>query len=360
MSSTRRTGPAYRSVVDLGLRDVGLTNDPRRLAGSVGKAAAIGFALAFVSLVALCAFLAVTGVGAWVVIPLMLLLTVGLVALLLRAVKRSAPLVVKVRADGTNQATWLLIVPYLSLAACAAVLSDPRLIPVGVLVALVVVLAWRGRGRLPEALRELRALLAESEEVLGDGVGIERGARSRRDAVRLVVATDRRVVVTRSPRVDAPLVVVDVPYARVTGFGIEWSSWGRVGVLKLTVQGEDGEPHTHVVGSIAPLNLLSIALALDSRGVAADDPGAVADAECAWQDTRRGEALEPVMDRAAMTTGAFDRGLWLLVAVSVVLLHVVNLGLWVTVAVVGALCVLCGYWSGTRSALAPISSRSTC
>lgn len=97
MSSTRRTGPAYRSVVDLGLRDVGLTNDPRRLAGSVGKAAAIGFALAFVSLVALCAFLAVTGVGAWVVIPLMLLLTVGLVALLLRAVKRSAPLVVKVR-----------------------------------------------------------------------------------------------------------------------------------------------------------------------------------------------------------------------------------------------------------------------
>ncbi|HEX6653763.1 MAG TPA: hypothetical protein VF072_13540 [Thermoleophilaceae bacterium] len=74
MTSTRAHGPAYRSVVDLGLRDVGVGNDPRRVVRQVGKAALAGFALLFVFLIALCAFLAVTGVGGWVVFPLLLAL----------------------------------------------------------------------------------------------------------------------------------------------------------------------------------------------------------------------------------------------------------------------------------------------
>jgi hypothetical protein len=345
------TKPIYQSVVDLGLRDVGVRNDPRRLAGNVGKAALAGFALIFVSLVATCAFLAVSGVGAWIVLPLLLLLTAGTLALFVRATRRSAPVVVKVTADGTNQATWLLIVPYLSLAACAALLWDPRLIPAVVLAAIVIVIAWRARARLPEALRELRAVLGDGETVLGDGVGLVRGARNRRDAVRLVVATDRRVLITRSPRAGAPLVVADAPYGDVTRFGIEWRSWGRVGVLSLTVAGDGGEPATHVVSGVAPLNLLSIARALDDHGVAADDPEAVRQAELAWEEAQRGEAPKPILDRAAMTTGAFDRGLWLLVAAGVALFYFVDLGLWV-VPVAFVLCVVCGYASGTRSSLA--------
>jgi hypothetical protein len=347
------TKPIYQSVVDLGLRDVGLRNDPRRFFGQLGKATLAGFALLFVSLVALCAFLAVTGVGAWVVGPVLLLLVTAGVVLMLRAMKRTAPLVVKVRAEGTNQATWLLVIPQLlSLAACVVLLWDLRLIPVVALAGLVVVLAWRGRGRLPEALRELRVQLGENETVIGDGVGMARDARTRRDAARLVVATDRRVLVTRSPRADGPLVVLDAPYAEVTRFGIEWRLRGRVGVLELTAPGDDGQPHTHTVGSIAPLNLLSIARALASHGVATDDPDVLVEAERTWEETQRGEAVKPILDRAAMSTGAFDRGLWLLVAVSAVLFHVVTIGLWASVALVGAVCVLCGYWSGTRSALA--------
>jgi len=244
------------------------------------------------------------------------------------------------------------MVPHLTLLALVAVLWDVRLIPVVGLVALVTVLAWRSRGRLPEALRGLRELLGEGEEVLGDGVGTTRGALTRSDAVRLVVATDRRVLMTRVSRSGAPLVLVDAPYREVTRFGIEWRALGRVGELKLTVPDVDGRFETHVVGSIAPLNLLSIARTLDSNRVAAEDPDALAEAERAWEEAQRGEAVKPVLDRTAMATGAFDRGLWLLVGVSALLFHVVNLGFWVTVAVVGALCVLCGYWCGTRSALA--------
>jgi hypothetical protein len=348
----RTAKPIYQSVVDLGLRDVGVRNDARRLAGQMGKAALAAFALLFVSLVALCAFLAVTGAGAWVLLPMMLVLIVAAGGLMLRALKRSSPLVVKVTADGTNQATWLMVVPHLSLIALAALVWDPRFIPVVLLAGLVMALAVRGRTRLPEALRELRKLVGESETVLGDGVGVTRDKRNRRDLVRLVVVTDRRLLVTRSPRVDAPLVVVDEPYREVIGFGIEWKAMGRVGVLNLTVPGQDGQPRTHVISSITPLNLLSIARALHSHGVAVDDPEVLAEAERVWAETQRGVRDRPVLDRREMTTAAFDRGLWLLVVASAVLFHVVNLGWWVTVAVVGLLCVLCGYWSRTRSSLA--------
>src|SRR6185312_6144118 len=134
----------------------------------------------------------------------------------LDAARREGP------CEGTNQATWLLMVPHLTLLALVAVLWDVRLIPVVGLVALVTVLAWRSRGRLPEALRGLRELLGEGEEVLGDGVGTTRGALTRSDAVRLVVTTDRRVLVTRVSRSGAPLVLVDAPYREVIRFGIGW------------------------------------------------------------------------------------------------------------------------------------------
>ena len=96
--STRAAKPVFASVLDLGLRDVGMRNDPRGLARQIGKAALAGFVLRFVSLIALCAFLAVTGVGARVVLPLLVALTAVVVLMMIRAAKRSTPLVVKVRA----------------------------------------------------------------------------------------------------------------------------------------------------------------------------------------------------------------------------------------------------------------------
>jgi hypothetical protein len=85
--------------------------------------------------------------------------------------------------------------------------------------------------------------------------------RTAQAAFRLVVATDRRLLVTTSSRSATPFLLVRAPYRHVSRFGIEWKQWGRVGVLSRTVEGgRDGGPaETHEIGSIAPLNLLSIA-----------------------------------------------------------------------------------------------------
>jgi hypothetical protein len=63
-------------------------------------------------------------------------------------------------------------------------------------------------------LRELRSLIATDEAVLGDGIGLAQGARSARNALRLIVTTDRRVLVTASTRSTGRFVLVDVPYTR--------------------------------------------------------------------------------------------------------------------------------------------------
>jgi hypothetical protein len=201
--------------------------------------------------------------------------------------------------------------------------------------------------------------------VLGDGVGVmpgARGFRGRQDAWRLIVATDRRLLVTRSTRSPNPFVVVDAPYRDVSRFGIEWKRRGYVGVLSLTAPAADGtSPKTHVIGNITPANLLSIARALQAHGVGAGDPAAVEEAERGWEEARRAweESRRPgkqpggLLNRSAMSTPQFDRGLWLLLAASAVILYTSVFGEgFAALAVIGALCGLCGYLSGTRSSLA--------
>src|SRR4051794_33911719 len=110
----------------------------------------------------------------------------------------------------------------------------------------------------------------------------------------------------------------DAPYERVAGFGLEGKGQGRAGELSLVVAGADGAPsETHVVTSIAPLNLLSIARALVAHGVEPDDPAALAVAERAWEESRPPAAAPPPrLDRAGMGTREFDRGLWLLLGLT--------------------------------------------
>jgi hypothetical protein len=361
----RPSTPNFQSVVDLGLRDVGVKSEPRRLAAHFGKALVPLLILFVLSVGALCVIVRETAVGAWVAVPFVLGWAAVVAALAVRTAKRSPQVVVKVSAEGTNQSTWLLIVPFLLVALSALLQGDPLLIPVVVLMAIMVLLVWRARGRVPDVLRELRFLLAAHESVLGDGVGVVPGVQNGREALRLVVATDRRLLVTASTRSKGPFLLVDVPYRDVSRFGIEWKYWGRVGELSLTAPGADGAPsETHIISSIAPANLVSIAQALSSNGVPPDDPAAVSEAQAAWERAReearrRAESREPLLDREAMSTQDFDRGLWLLLALSVFVFWIDPLGLAELsdplvpgLAIAIALGVICGYVSGTRSSLA--------
>lgn len=355
------------SVVDLGLRDVGVKNEPRRLAAYLGKWLVPLFALVVLSVVALCAVVITTEVAAWTVAAVFVLVwTVGGFLLAVRISRRAPPLVVKITAEGANQATWLVIVPSLLLALPALLIGEALAIPLLALTVIVALLVWRGRGLVPEMLRRLRPLLATGETVLGDGIGVARGRRNRRDALRLVVATDRRLLVAGSSRSPERFLLVDVPYRLVSRFGIEWKRVVNTGALSLTVPGVEGaEAETHVIDSVAPGNLLSIARALESHGVETDDPAAVAEAVSAWEEgPSPREPRERLLDRGAMSTREFDRGLWLLLGLAAVTFYLNPFGvrLWgssaaevpLLVAVLG-LCAACGYVAGTRSSLAYIA-----
>jgi hypothetical protein len=62
-----RSKPAFHSVLDLGLRDVGMRNDPRRLAAHFGKRTPLFAALVIVCAVALCVGVRRLGADGWMV-----------------------------------------------------------------------------------------------------------------------------------------------------------------------------------------------------------------------------------------------------------------------------------------------------
>ncbi|HEX8742780.1 MAG TPA: hypothetical protein VF712_06585 [Thermoleophilaceae bacterium] len=392
---SRPTKPSFLAVVDLGLRDVGVEPDPRGQTAQLGKAGVQVVALMVASVFAMCIVTVLVGAGPWAVILLALMWPAVLIWLALRMAKRSPVRVVKVTAAGVSPLTWHLLAPLFLTAASIGLSGDPRLIAVGLLAAIPAALLWRASGYVPEVLRRFEPLLADGEAVVGDGVGRVGGAWSWREGFRLVVATDRRLIVAGSPHSAEPFLLVDAPYPLVTGFGVEWTQAGRAGILSLTVAGAGGEPpETYAIGSIAPANLVSIASALRSHGVPADDPAAVAEAERAWEQAReRGGApsdrprahgpaptaprttssaprisvpappapRQRLFDRAAMNTPAFDRGLWLLLAVAAVALYVNPFGVGLgtsrdatvpVLLVVPVVCGICGYVAGTRSSLA--------
>ena len=114
--------PIFVSVIDLGLRDVGVRNDWGRLAARFGGTSARVLAL-------------------------------GGILLALRIGRRAPLVVVKVTAEGGNKAAWLLIVPFLLLAVLALMAMELLLVPVAGLWVVMAVLVWRQRGRLISSLR---------------------------------------------------------------------------------------------------------------------------------------------------------------------------------------------------------------
>ena len=329
----RRNKPIFQTVVDLGLRDVGVSGEPRRFVAHMGKwTAAFAVVMFFVLLLA-CAYL--RGTALLVFGPAFL---IGTISFAWFVTMRSPRVVVKVQPGRTNQAAWFPIAFFVLSLPMAALAQDALSAVVVVATGVMALVVWRARHRVPALLEATRAGLAAGEVVLGDGTGIVN--TTSRDGFRLVVCTDRRVLVAS---LRAPLL--DLPYAEITGYGAEWKVGGRVGTLELHAGAE-----THVVAAINPLNLLSIMRALESHGVAPDDPTALPGAERAWQEAQR--PREPLLDRDALRTPAFSRGLWLLLGASLPLLYVVKGGSGpLMLGVFALVCVASGYVSGTRHSL---------
>ena len=361
---TRR---AIQSVVDLGLRDVGVRNEPRRFAVHFAKWFVPLAALVVLSVVALCAVVIKTDVGATsAAVAFMVTWTVGGFLLAVQMARRSPPMVIKIRADGSNQAAWVMIVPSVLLALAGVLLGHLLALPLLVLTVLMALLVWRARGRIPDMLRRLQPLLASGESVLGDGIGVVRDRSNRKEALRLVVATDRRLLVASSSRSPERFLVIDVPYRLVSRFGIEWRRFVQTGQLSVTAPRIDGGgDETHLITSIAPGNLLSIARALQAHDVPTDDAGTVAEMVQAWEEGQDATAPpERLFDRAEMTTPAFDRGLWLFLALCAFTFYLNPFGIGLGVSrgeplavLVGVLAasVIAGYLSGTRASLAYIA-----
>jgi hypothetical protein len=195
----------------------------------------------------------------------------------LRMLKRSPVLVMRITADGRNQATWLAFVPVPFVLAAALVRWSPLVIPIAAMAIVTAWLHWRARGRVPEVVRTLQSALAAGEPVLGDGIGQAPGTRPRGDALRALAATDRRMLVAGRTG-----MLLDVPHGYISRFGIEWKLHGRMGTLSLTT----GEV-TCTIAAITPANLLSIAQALRAHGVVADDPAVIDEAQRGWEEALR-------------------------------------------------------------------------
>ena len=358
----RTSKPNFQGVIDIGLRDVGVRNQPRKHVAQAGKAMMQGLGLIVLSGFVMCAVLAATGVGPWIVVPFALASTLGLLLVAVRSAKRSPTTVVKVTADGKNQATWILLAPFVLASVAAIAVQHPLVIPMIAVAAIGAVLLLRTRGYVPDALRELRALIAPGETVLGDAMGRVPKVRRWHDAFRLIVATDRRLLVTGSARSE-PFALIDVPYARVNRFGFEWKLMGRMGQLSLTVDGTE-----HVFTQVTPANLVSVAAALESHAVPTDDPPALAAAKQAWDETRREADSQqreraprrPLLERMEMATPQFDHGLWILLGLAALTLYLNPFGIGLGMSrdpnpamlVIPFAAGIAGYVSGTRSSLA--------
>lgn len=320
-------------MTDLGLRDVGVRNAPRRLAARAGMAAAAALGM----VIAVCALIALTHPGRALATVLAVGGVVSVLAAGLKLMARAGPVAVRVAPGGTSHLTWHFLASLAFSAASAVFVAGALALPIVALLGAVGVLAWRQRDVFPAALGRVRDGVA-GETVLGDGIGLAPGAR-RASALRIVVATDRRLLVADR---DGP--VLDVPYAGIERFGVAWRTAGLHGELSLTAKGE-----AHLVRTMVPANLVSIAQALVAHGVRADDPELVADAVRGWEAARR--APVPLRERPAARTPGFDRALWLLLAVTAAILYGTRLSLPAGAVAIGLACVVSGYLSGTRLAL---------
>lgn len=338
--------PVFFNVVDLGLRDVGVRNDGRRLAKLGVKALLLVTVLVVAAATVMCAVLVQAGADPAVASGFFVASVAGIVVLVLRMARDLPPAVATMDAEGRNRALPVIVGLMGLCGAGLVLLGGLSGVPIVVLSMLVAAVAWRQRSPVAAAVQQLRAALAPGERVLGDGVAVARGRRGP-EAFRVVAATDRRLLVTGGG------AVLDLPYAQVAGFGIAFKAGGLSGELSLTTG--DGPLE---LTAFAPANLVSIAQALRAQGVATEHDEAIDRAAQAWEQAmRRGSRPAPMPE--AMHTPQFDRGLWLLLALAAFVLYLnpFGVGLGVRRDVLPALPALliagavCGRLAGTRLAL---------
>jgi dolichol kinase len=94
--------PVFNGITDLGLRDIGVQSDPRRLAAYLGKMSAGALVVVMASVVALCVLVGLTGAGPAVIAAFALVWTVAALALAFRTTRRAPLVVVRITAEGGN------------------------------------------------------------------------------------------------------------------------------------------------------------------------------------------------------------------------------------------------------------------
>ena len=103
--------PAFQSVLDLGLRDVGVSNQPRRIAARLGRFMPAIVVLAVLFAVVPCAVLRRTGAGDATVALFAFAWAAIVLAIAHRFVTGTPLAVVRVTADGRNQMRGLALAP---------------------------------------------------------------------------------------------------------------------------------------------------------------------------------------------------------------------------------------------------------
>lgn len=262
-----RIRPVFAGVVDLGLRDVGVRNDRRRL-GAYLAGGAVLFLLVALTLSVVVVLLAdradvppgVLGVTSLVI----------LMGLLVGLLRRMPLYVVRYKPQAS---AWPVVLIAACLVAAGLLLRHPLFLVLAAQTVVLHLVLSPLRGRNVQALGTARERLAAGEVVLGDGMG------SARREPRVVLVTDRRLIVAGP----GGRLLLDEPHANLERFGFEWKRRGGTGQLTLHLRGGD----THVVSAMPPPNLVSIADALLSSGVPAGDPAAVREAVEAWEAARQ-------------------------------------------------------------------------
>src|SRR5690349_4941553 len=99
--------PVFQSLLDLGLRDVGVRNQPRRLAARFGRFFPVIVVFALIGAVGGCLVLNGLGAGRGGLLAFVALWMVSITALGLRFVSGAPVAVVRARADGRMTVRWL-------------------------------------------------------------------------------------------------------------------------------------------------------------------------------------------------------------------------------------------------------------
>lgn len=261
--------PSFRTVIDLGLRPIEQRNDPKRLAIDELKGLGLIFIMVIGLVVVACIAIVTLGRTAGFIV-LLVTFAASFLAILRQFAQRRSSIVIRVRPDGTNQAIRLFIGLPIVTGLFALLTREPVYVGFTLVLVLVAVVAWRRRDLAPAGLREIHALLAPDETTLGDGFAADKSRKWHRDCWKILVATDRRLLISTFGAKHDKINIVQVALPQIAGYGLKWGVLGTQGELTLHFKSpfNAADPRTSIeYYKIAPTSLVSLVEALRSHGV---------------------------------------------------------------------------------------------